>query len=49
MSEIIEDQLIAGAQAALDKCTRRRTKQGDVVSGARPLYHEGLKTPERVL
>ena len=49
MSETINDQLIAGAQAASDKSIRRRTKQDDTVSVAQPLYHEGLKTPGCVL
>ena len=49
MSETINDQLIAGAQAASDKSIRRLTKQDDAVSVAQPLYHEGLTTPGCVL
>lgn len=49
MPETIDDQVIADAQSALDKSIRRRTKQGDTVSVARPLYHEGLTTPRCVL
>jgi hypothetical protein len=49
MSEIIDEQLIAEAQAALEKSIARRVTQGDTVAVARPLYHEGLTTPRCVL
>ncbi|NQW46276.1 MAG: hypothetical protein HQ464_00755 [Planctomycetes bacterium] len=49
MTEIIDEQLIAEALAALDKSIDRSIKQGDTVAVARPLYHEGLTTPRCVL
>jgi hypothetical protein len=49
MTEIIDEQLIAEAQAALDRSIERRIKQGDTVAVVRPLYHEGLTTPRCVL
>jgi len=49
VSDTIDDQLIAEAQAALQASIRRRTRQIDSVAVARPIYHEGLTTPRCVL